>query len=70
MPHKEIAEYCENVQVLPLNEQIWAESIKQISKLSDEELGVVTEKIKESVQKQFSLDKMHEQYNVIYQKLV
>jgi glycosyltransferase involved in cell wall biosynthesis len=69
MPHKEIAEHCKNVKVLPLNEQIWAKTIKQIDKLSYKEFIVIEEQIKASVQEQFSLDKMHEQYNVIYQKL-
>ncbi len=70
MPHKEIAMQCEEVKVLPLNEKIWINTIKQINNLSNEEFVDTSEKIKASVQKHFSLDKMHKQYLEIYQALV
>lgn len=70
MPHKEIAEKCPEVKVLPLNEKLWADTIKQIGKLSDEQFADITKKIKSSVQEQFSLEKMHDQYHAIYQELV
>lgn len=69
MPHKEIAEQCAEVRVLPLNEAIWADTISRINELTDKEFFDITEKIKSSVQEQFSLDKMHEQYYAIYQEL-
>lgn len=70
MPHKEIAERCTDVRVLSLNEETWADTIKRIGELSDEEFTAITEKIKASVQEQFSLQKMHEQYHAIYRDLV
>lgn len=70
MPHKEIAEHCGEVKVLPLNEKVWAETIKQLGELPEIEFSNLTEKIKASVQERFSLDKMHEQYDAIYRELV
>ena len=70
MPHKEIAEKCPEVNVLSLNEKLWADTVKQIGKLSDEQFVDIAKEIKLSVQEQFSLEKMHEQYHAIYRELV
>lgn len=70
MPHKEIEEHCGEVVVLPLNEKVWAETIKQFGELDEIAFFDLTEKIKVSVQEKFSLDKMHEQYDAIYRELV
>lgn len=70
MPHKEIAEHCGEVKVLPLNEKVWADTITQIGEMSEAEFTTLTEKTKASVQEQFSLDKMHKQYDAIYRELV
>lgn len=70
MPHKEIAKNCPKVIVLPLDEVVWADTVKQIGRLSDEEFADIIKKIKSSVKEQFSLDKMHDHYYAIYQELV
>jgi glycosyltransferase involved in cell wall biosynthesis len=70
LPHKEITEHCDEVIVLPLNEVKWVEIIKQLSELPYEEFTAITDKIKTSVQEQFSLKKMHEKYYLIYKELI
>lgn len=64
-PHKEIKEKCSEIEVLPLNEKLWVEKIKNISDLENK-----SKVIKEKVKEKFSLENMHEKYLEIYQKLV
>lgn len=68
-PHQEISEQCKEIIVLPLEEEIWAKSIFEIEKLSEEEYERKTCNIRNAVKSEFSLEEMHYKYMEIYEKL-
>lgn len=69
MPHREISEMCKEVVVLPFQPKLWKDAIKYIDELSEQKYIIESEKIKKSVKKNFSLDKMHEYYMKVYKQL-
>lgn len=69
-PHREIKQYCDNANVLPFDENLWAEKIRQIGNMSDENYNKISDKIINDVKTNFSLEKMHEKYFDLYNKII
>lgn len=70
LPHREIGERDSNIKVLPIEESVWVDAIKNLESLSEEERLTVSESMRNTVHRDFSLTKMHERYCEIYKKLV
>ncbi len=70
-PHREIAANCEKLfKPLPLDENIW---IKTIQTYQNTEFGILKDlsnKLVHTTEKNFSLDKMHKQYDAIYEQII
>ena len=67
--HKEISKVCPSVNILPLDVDIWVNMIKKYASTTKQERireGLIC---KESAYKFFSLKKMHENFDKIYQKI-
>lgn len=64
-PHKEIAEKCSLVEVLPLDVDLWAEKIASLN-----DMEAKSRKIRNEVGEKFSLDVMHGEYMKLYKNLV
>ncbi|WP_296878311.1 glycosyltransferase family 4 protein [Thomasclavelia sp.] len=69
-PHKEIARKCQEIRIRPLNLDVWANTIKEISDINNENLDIEISKIRSSIYDQFSLDAMHQDYLEIYNKIL
>ena len=70
MPHCEIADCCEEMYVLPLEKEIWVNTIRNLSELSQNEFDEKSYAVRESVKKNFSLENMHKRYIEVYNDLV
>ena len=68
-PHKEVARSCLLFNSLPLIENDWIQTIQTYQQLNEGELRRLSLQLKNSVRSNFSLEKMHEQYNEIYKLL-
>lgn len=67
--HKEIADVCNSIELLPLKVNMWVDMISKYALLSNEERfkkGMISKKC---ANKYFSLKSMHERFDSIYQKL-
>lgn len=69
-PHKEIAWKCEYVNVLPLIYERWLTTIEYYGELNQKEFDKQSDTIKKYVNDNFSLEKMHNQYLLVYKKLI
>lgn len=68
-PHKEVAQSCLLFNSLPLVENDWIQTIQTYQQLNEGELRRLSLQLKNTVRSNFSLEKMHEQYNEIYKLL-
>lgn len=68
-PHQEIADTCELDITLPLDAKSWAERIIEIQQLDDDVAKKQRSDIVQKIRDLYSLEAMHEQYNVIYEQL-
>lgn len=55
--------------ILPYNANKWAEEINRLAGISVEQRAVLSQQIKEYVIENFTLAKMHENYDVMYKEL-
>ena len=70
-PHIEISKKIEGIKVVSLNdEEAWITQINEYLNKSDEDLKKIGRKSKMCVFKYFSLDRMHKEYNQLYEKLI
>lgn len=69
-PHEEVVKECMFIHTTPLEEEAWVKAIKDYQMLIDGERRNLSLYIIKSIRERFSLDTMHQQYNVIYNKLV
>lgn len=70
-PHKEIATNSNNLFApLPLEENIWVKTIQVYQKTELSVLKDMSEKLAQITEKKFSLDKMHEMYDAIYEHII
>ncbi len=67
--HKEIADVCSAVQLLPLDTETWTKAINKYSLLSKQERYKRGLSCKSCAYEFFSLKKMHEKYDEIYEKI-
>ena len=67
--HKEIADVCSDVQLLPLDIEIWIKAINKYSLMPEKERYRRGLNCKNSAFEFFSLRKMHEKYDEIYEKI-
>jgi len=65
-PHKEIAEQCTIFKSLPLDSDIWVRNIKGYQEMSQDEFNSLSDRVKNSVISNYSLDSMHREYIKIY----
>lgn len=70
LPHREIGEFNSNISVLPLEDDIWIDTIKKLGNISEKERLDLSESMRNTVLHNFSLLKMHEKYCDIYEKLI
>lgn len=70
-PHREIAANSENLfKPLPLVEDIWVKSIQTYQNTELNILKALSDMLVQTTEKIFSLDKMHEQYDAIYEQII
>lgn len=68
-PHKEIGDQCEQVCVLPLDEDTWVAAIQQLGEMEEAQFCERCNEIRQTVADKFSLESMHKKYLDIYQKM-
>lgn len=69
--HQEIAAKCDRLfETLPLNEEDWVKKIKEYQSSDSIYLGGLISQLTDVVEKYFSLDKMHDQYDLIYHEII
>lgn len=68
-PHEEVARGCMFIRTLPLVKEEWLKTIRACQLLIECERKNLSSNIKSCIFQNFSLEKMHEHYNAIYQKL-
>lgn len=68
-PHMEIAKKCGTIKTLPLEAHVWIDNIRLYQELSNSNLCKISDTIKESVRRNYSLESMHNEYNKIYKQL-
>lgn len=70
-PHREIAAKSEKLfKPLPLEEDLWISTIKAYQNTEKPLLQDLSEKLSQTTEKHFSLDKMHEEYDAIYNLII
>ncbi len=70
-PHREIAANSYNlVKTLPLEEDLWVKTIQTYLNTDISLLKDMSNKLKDVSEKNFSLDRMHEQYDSIYEQTI
>ena len=65
--HEEIAVKCPSLLTLPPDAKLWAKKIKELQSLSKNEMSSIGAENKKQVYKNFSLMRMHENYNKLYE---
>ena len=65
LPHKEIAEACSEVEILPLSIDKWTEKIQALTDFDNK-----SRFIKETVKRKFSLETMHTAYLSVYESII
>lgn len=70
-PHREIATNSDKLFApLPLEEDMWVKSIQTYQNTDLSVLKDLSDKLAQTTEKNFSLDKMHEQYDAIYEQII
>lgn len=69
-PHKEILDFCTDIDSLPLDKSVWKDSITRIINADDSQLLQVGQKCRDTVVSEFSLQKMHQKYYKEYEALL
>ena len=67
--HREVAEGCNTVTVLPFDEELWSKEIIKYATMSRAQRMQMGESCKRHAYEKFSLKKMHEKYDIIYEVL-
>ena len=70
LPHKEIADKCKEVCVLPFDRNMWLRKIKEYSEMPLVKFQLLQKNISSSVKENYSLEKMHCQYEAIYRTMI
>lgn len=68
--HLEISQYTEAVCTLPLDKELWIKKIKEYYELNREERISIGKKCRFCAKEHFSLKKMHEKYNNLFQSFI
>lgn len=66
--HEEIAVKCPSLMTLPPDARLWVKKIKELQSLSKKELVAIGTENKKQVYEKFSLKRMHENYNKLYER--
>lgn len=66
--HEEIAVKCPSLMTLPPDSNLWIEKIKELQSLSKAEMDAIGAENKRQVYEKFSLKRMHENYNKLYER--
>lgn len=70
-PHREIADNSEKLfKPLPLKEDVWVKTIQDYQNSELSVLENLSEKLARTTERNFSLDKMHKQYDAIYEQII
>ena len=70
-PHREIAANSEKLfKPLPLKEDVWVKTIQTYQNTEMLALKDLSDKLAQITEKNFSLDKMHKQYDAVYEQIV
>ncbi len=64
--HKEVAQNCNSVFILPFDVRIWSDTIKELYYMTIEQRKALGMESREYVGANFSLKRMHEAYDIIY----
>lgn len=67
--HMDISAVCDNVTILPLDSSIWIRAINRFLQTTSEERENISVGLKSDARRNFSLEKMHQSYNQIYELL-
>lgn len=66
--HEEIAVKCPSLMTLPPDSNLWIEKIKELQSLSTADIDAIGAENKRQVYEKFSLKRMHENYNKLYER--
>lgn len=69
-PHMEIAYKVDFVKTLPLEINIWKNTIMNLSKMNSKEIETVSNNIIDKTKDEFSLEVMHRQYIMLYKRIL
>ena len=69
-PHKEVAKGNDFITVLPLREKVWIKEIERYVDMGYEERRNLGRKCRLHVKENFSLERMHREYDKIYRSLL
>lgn len=69
-PHREISCVCDEMEILPFDENVWVKKIKEIIDTPNEILTECGKKCREAVVSEFSLQAMHQKYYKEYEELL
>ncbi len=67
--HREVANGCDNVAIVPFDIEAWGEKIVEFASLTKEKRKEMGEVCKDYVRDNFSLESMHKKYDTIYKLL-
>lgn len=65
--HEEIAAMCPSLMTLPADAKLWTKKIKELQSLSKDKIDAIGAENKKQVYEKFSLKRMHENYNMLYE---
>ncbi len=69
--HREIAANSEDLfKPLPLDEKLWVKKIKEYQSMDKTALEKLSRQLALTAEKHFSLEKMHDEYDVVYNKIL
>ena len=68
--HREIQEQCSSLITVKNSPEDWVRAVKAIIGMPQEEQERIAEKNKRDVDTYFSLERMHKQYDLVYQKVI
>lgn len=70
-PHREIAENSNKLfKPLPLEEDVWVNTIRTFQNTDKTILKDLSERLAQTTEEHFSLEKMHEEYDKIYERII
>ena len=68
--HREIQEKCPSLITVNNTPEDWVKAIRSIAAMKSEERVQIAAQNKRDVDRYFSLERMHEQYDRVYEKLI